>query len=37
MNDRVRVNLSTSEGNLVLQLPPRSKDTIDQVIVLETQ
>jgi len=37
MNDRVRVNFSTSEGNLVLQLPPRSKDTIDQVIVLETQ
>jgi alpha-L-fucosidase len=36
MNGAAKVNYVTSEGSTVLQLPPRAKTDIDQVVVLET-
>ena len=35
MNNGAKVNSSTSNGNLILQLPARTKNEIDQVIALE--
>ena len=35
LNGNTKVNYATAEGSLVLQLPARVPDTIDEVIALE--
>ena len=36
LNGGAKVSVATSAGSVVLQLPPRAKNEIDQVVVLET-